>query len=112
MMFFEIFSKLCKDAGVSVYRVCTEVGLNRSAVAKWKAGATPNGTTAARLAAYFDVSVGYLLGTEQCAPSGKVSDEDIKFALFGGEGDITDEMYAEVKSFAAFVKKREQEKKG
>lgn len=111
-MFFEIFSRLCKEAGVSVYRVCTEVGLNRSAVAKWKSGATPNGTTAARLANYFGVSVGYLLGTEEQKPQNRVSDEDIKFALFGGEGEITDEMFAEVKSFAAFVKKREQEKKG
>ncbi len=111
-MFFEIFSGLCREAGISTYRACTDVGLNRAAVAKWKNGATPNGTTVAKLAAYFNVSVGYLLGTEEAVPPAKVSDEDIKFALFGGEGEITDEMYAEVKSFAAFVKKREQEKKG
>ena len=36
-----------------------------------------------------------------------VSDEDIKFALFGGDGDITDAMYEEVKRFAAFIKHRE-----
>jgi hypothetical protein len=33
-----------------------------------------------------------------------VTDEDIKFALFGGDGEITDEMYEEVKRFAAFIK--------
>ena len=37
--------------------------------------------------------------------------QDIKFALFGGDGDITDAMYAEVKEFAAFVKQREAKKK-
>lgn len=47
------------------------------------------------------------------AESGKrsVSDDDIKFALFGGDGEITDAMYEEVKRFAAFVKQREADKK-
>ena len=40
-----------------------------------------------------------------------VNDDDIKFALFGGDGEITDAMYDEVKRFAAFIKKREAEKK-
>ena len=39
-----------------------------------------------------------------------VSDEGIKFALFGGDGDITDAMYDEVKRFAAFLKQREAQK--
>ena len=39
-----------------------------------------------------------------------VSDEDIKFALFGGDGEITDAMYDEVKRFAAFLKQREAQK--
>jgi len=39
-----------------------------------------------------------------------VNDDDIKFALFGGDGEITDAMYEEVKKFAAFVKLREAEK--
>lgn len=34
----------------------------------------------------------------------EVSEEDIKFALFGGSGEITDEMYDEVKEFVKFVK--------
>lgn len=40
-----------------------------------------------------------------------VSDDDIKFALFGGSGEITDAMYQEVKEFAALVKLREDMKK-
>lgn len=111
-MFYEVFTGLCQKTGLSAYKVCTDVGLNRSAVSKWKAGAVPNGTTAAKLADYFGVSVGFLLGTETAAPARQVSDEDLKFALFGGEGEITDEMFDEVKRFAAFVMHREQEKKG
>ena len=42
------------------------------------------------------------------APGGKrdVDDEDIKFALFGGEGEITDEMYEEVRQFARFLRSK------
>ncbi len=36
----------------------------------------------------------------------KVSDDDIKFALFGGAGEITDEMYEEVLRFARFLKQQ------
>ena len=36
--------------------------------------------------------------------------EDIKFALFGGSGNITEEMYKEVLSFAAYVRQREEAK--
>ena len=37
--------------------------------------------------------------------------EEIKFALFGGSEDVTDEMYEEVVQFARFVKDREARKK-
>lgn len=40
-----------------------------------------------------------------------LSDDDIKFALFGGGDDITDAMYEEVRNFAAYIKQREAEKK-
>ena len=40
------------------------------------------------------------------ATEGGVSEDDIKFALFGGDQEITDEMYEEVLQFAAFVKAR------
>ena len=40
----------------------------------------------------------------------RASDDDIKFALFGGDGEITDEMYEEVKKFAQFIKQKEREK--
>ena len=40
-----------------------------------------------------------------------ISDEDIKFALFGGKGEITDDMLDEVRAFAQFVAQREAAKK-
>ena len=89
-MFFNRFKTLCDERNISVYHACTQIGLNRSAVAKWKAGGKPNGTTAGKLAEFFGVTTDYLLGqSEQPTPGAgwaAVSDEDIKFALFGGSG--------------------------
>ena len=111
-MFFNRFKALCDEKNISTYRACTDIGLNRSAVAKWKEGGKPNGTTAARLADYFGVTTDYLLGqSEDRLPKPRqVSDDDIKFALFGGDGEITDAMYDEVKRFAAYIKQREATK--
>ena len=109
-MFFDRFQSLCDSRGISVYKACTDIGLNRSAVAKWKAGGKPNGNTAAKLAAYLEVTTDFLL-TGQEEPKPIVTDDDIKFALFGGDGEITDAMFEEVKQFAAFVRQREAEKK-
>lgn len=114
-MFFNRFKQLCDQKNISVYRACTDIGLNRSAVAKWKNGGKPNGSTAAKLAEYFGVTTDYLLGqSEESTPASGmrvISDEEIKFALFGGDGEITDAMYDEVKQFAAFIKQREAGKK-
>ena len=55
-----------------------------------------------------------LIGWQDPAADGgmrPVSDDDIKFALFGGDGEITDAMYQEVKEFAALVKLREDMKR-
>ena len=113
-MFFNRFKALCDEKNISVYRACTDIGLNRSAVAKWKAGGRPNGTTAAKLADYFGVTTDYLLEQTDLrtteATARTVSDEDIKFALFGGGGEITDAMYDEVKRFAAYIRQREAQK--
>jgi transcriptional regulator with XRE-family HTH domain len=96
----------------------------------------PNSEVLIKIAKYYHVTVDYLVGNvsdpnfrldnnailadinryeneEAPAVNGKrsVSDEEIKFALFGGDGEITDAMYEEVKKFAAFVKQREADKK-
>ena len=114
-MFFNRFRELCDQRKISVYRACTDIGLNRSAVAKWKNGGKPNGSTAALLAEYFGVTTDYLLGQSEEKQPGSmprvISDDEIKFALFSGDGEITDAMYDEVKQFAAFIKQREAGKK-
>ena len=68
-----------------------------------------------KIADFFGVTTDYLLTGEEKAPTPEgersVSDDDIKFALFGGDGEITDAMYDEVKRFAQMVKLREEAEK-
>lgn len=116
-MFFDTFSLLCEQKGISTYKACTEMGLNRSAVAKWKKGGTPNGATIFKMADYFGVTTDFLLSADaetdekkEKAPARKkpVSDAEIKFALFG-DAPVDDADLEDVKRFAAFIA---QKKKG
>lgn len=116
-VFYDQFVKICKAKGVSPSRAAIEAGLSKSTVTKWKAtpDAEPTGAAIKKLTEYFGITVAELMGEKEKAPtvSGErpVSDDDIKFALFGGSGEITDAMYREVKEFAALVKLREDMKK-
>lgn len=114
---YETLEALCAQRGIRGGRMCTDLGISKSLMTDLKTGRkkTVTAETAQKLAAYFGVSVGYLLGEEEkkgpAEPGRPVSDEDIKFALFGGDGEITDAMYDEVRSFAAYVKQREANRK-
>ncbi len=106
--FYERFYTLCRQHGTSPNAVARAVGASSDSVTAWKRGATPRMTTLTALAEYLGVPADVLLGQEKSPQP--VTDADIKFALFGGDGEITDAMYAEVRSFAAFVKAREEQK--
>lgn len=105
---------LCQDRKVSVTTLCREAGVSRASLSDLKTGRKQglSAETLSKLASWFGVTVDFLLGNENAPAGGRrmVSDEDIKFALFGGDGVITEEMYREVRSFAAYVKRREEEK--
>lgn len=112
-MFYERFVKLCQMRGVTPSRAAQDAGISKSAVTKWKndPAARPSGTVLAKLTEYFGMTTSELLGEGAVSDAPRpVTDEEIKFALFGGSEGITQEMYDEVRSFAAFVKNRERRK--
>lgn len=98
--------------------MCTDVGISKGLLTDLKMGRRSgvSAVTAQKIAAYFGVSVGYLLGEEtEKAPTvtdeRKFKDDEIMFALSrGGEAEITEAMYEEVVNFARFVAQREAEK--
>lgn len=154
---------LCHSQNISITTMCKESGASRASLSDLKVGRKQSlsADTLSKIAAYFNVTIDYLLtGTpayfvpptdeenpweldlldsfdrmslgdqietvaqaQKLASGSKtkkaptetgersISDDDIKFALFGGDGDITDAMYDEVRNFAAYVKQREANKK-
>lgn len=109
--FFNRYFDLCREHGETPNSVAKAIGASSGSVTAWKQGAAPRNATLGRIADYFGVSTDYLLGKTDNRRETTVSDQDIKFALFGGGGDITDEMYEEVLAFAQYVKFREGRKK-
>ena len=85
------------------------LGVKKNAVSKWECGRVediPAGKIKA-MARIFNVPPSYLIDSEtDRLPAPLPDDEAIKFALFGGDEPISDEMYEEVRQFAAFLKAR------
>lgn len=60
-MFYDTFSMLCSQRGVTPNKVLVDCKISRTSAAKWKKGAVPNGTTLSKLAEYFGVTADFLL---------------------------------------------------
>ena len=113
-MFYDNYVRLCNSVNKSPSAVAMEIGIAKPTVSRWKTGSKPNHATALKVADYFGVPISELTEEKEKAPTDgerTVSDDDIKFALFGGDGEITDAMYDEVKRFAQMVKLREEAEK-
>ena len=113
---YNTIHELCKKKGISVGRMCNELGISRGNLTELKMERikTLKTENLSKIAGYFGVTIDSLLGAEEKAPgrgTRGVEEADIKFALFNGAEDITDEMYEEVKAFARFVQQREREKR-
>lgn len=105
-MFYEHFCHICKEKGIKPTKVVTDLHLSSGNMTNWKRGRVPKTDVAIRIAEYLGVTVDYLLENDSNSNT-PITEEDIKFALFNGAENITDEMYEEVKRFAEFVKQRE-----
>ncbi len=113
MTIAEKIQTLRKQAKLTQTELGEMLGVQKNAVSKWECGRVsdiPAGKIKA-MAQIFQVPPSYLIDGEVknapfSTPRGAIREEDIKFALFGGDEEVTDEMYEEVKQFAAFVRAR------
>ena len=110
---YKNIDELLTEKGISGAKMCADLGMSRSFMTELRKGRIKSvrTETAQKIAQYLGVPVSRLLGGDAKNPSPEnwernVTDEDIKFALFGGDSEITDEMYAEVKRFAAYLKEK------
>lgn len=105
-MYNDVLKKLRSKKGVSQQVIADYLNITKQAYSLYELGKRePDFETLLKLGEYFNVSTDFILRGEDNSPN------DIKFALFNGSEDITDEMFEEVKQFAEMVKLREEAKK-
>lgn len=109
-MFYHNYVDLCNKRNISPSAAAEDMGFHRSDVTRWSKGSQPRQATLQKIADYFGVPVQELMGEEKTPiqkDERKVDDDDIMFALFGGE--VSDAKYEEVKRFAKFLKERDRD---
>ena len=76
---YERIIDLCKERGVTGSRMCLDLGLSKSTLSNMKSGRTAglSAVTAQKIAAYFGVSVGYLLGEEEKEEKPTANDDEL-----------------------------------
>lgn len=62
MDFYGNFARLCAKRGKSMAAVAKEIGIEKSTVSRWAKGSVPRYTTLIRIAEYFGLSIGELVG--------------------------------------------------
>lgn len=90
---YKVLSELCEERKITAYRMCKDVGMQPSVMTDLKMGrrSSVKAETANRLATYFGVSVGYLLGQEESGSA--VLDEDNNIVTIDDETrDIIDSL--------------------
>lgn len=94
-----------KALGLTQRQLAGLIGVSNTSVSNWEKDLSrPDADMIQKLCAALQLQPNDFYGAKARSA---VSDEDIKFALFGGDGEITDAMFDEVKRFAAFLKERE-----
>ena len=100
-----------KALGLTQRQLAEQIGVSNTSISNWEKGLSrPDADLIQNLCGVLRLQPNDFYGTTE-TPAGDgrypVSDEDINFALFGGDGEISDAMFDEVKRFAAFLKQRE-----
>ena len=64
---YDTILTLCESRGIKGGKMCTDIGISKGLLTDLKMGRRTgvSAVTAQKIAAYFDVSVGYLLGEEE-----------------------------------------------
>lgn len=68
---------LCEERGIKGAKLCNDIGMSKGILTDLKMGRRTgvNAVTAQKIASYFDVSVGYLLGEEEKKEKPTAEDE-------------------------------------
>ena len=102
---------ICKERKIAISKLERELNFSNGYIAQLRKGTFP-ADRLADIAAYLSVSTDYLLtGEERKVPTGNpMSDDELKFALWGDCQDIDEADLEDVRRYAAFVRERKKKK--
>lgn len=103
-MFWERFISECERAGKSPSAVGKDIQVSSATVSGWKGGSTPSADFVGLLADYFGTTADYLLGRTDDRRSIEEQLKDVQVGFWGGEGEITDAMKADIAEYLRFKK--------
>ena len=115
---YEIFADLLKQHGITAYRVAKDTGITTATLTDWKKGrSTPKADKLQIIAAYFGVSVDYLLGKEKepvtDSDGFRLEDDidltDVDIAFLGGFIELTEENQATIRDMVRIMRERQKE---
>lgn len=102
MKLSESLKKLRREHHLTQEALAKQLNVSKSTISMYENGERiPPSDMIERIADLFHVSINMLYGREDTA---KTDEEEIKVALFGGDGEVTDEMWDEVKQYAEYIK--------
>ena len=115
-MLQDAIKQLRKQRGLSQVKFAQRLNVTQGAVSQWEQGLTrPDTDMLARISSEFGVAIDDLMSGEVKETTSGIqhrplTDEDIKFALWGEDAtNITDDQYEQVKAFARFLRNKENE---
>lgn len=111
---YEQIQRLCQEKDIRPGRLCDELGLSRGLMTDLKMGRkkSVNAQTAQKIAAYFGVSVGYLLGEDAgtALPEAAGRDRDIldqvDVAFYGDFKELDEEQKEAVRDMVRLMRER------
>lgn len=108
---YQRIEALCTQKGIRPGRVCDELGLSRGLMTDLKMGRKKgvNAQTAQKIATFFGVSVGYLLGQEESSQSVDVLDQ-VDVAFYGDFKELNEEEKEAVRDMVRLMRNRRSAK--
>ena len=113
---YETILTLCESRGIRPGRLCDELELSRGLITDLKMGRKKgvNAETAQKIASFFGVSVGHLLGIEgsEAVSENAVNLDQIDVAFYGDFKELSEEDKETVRDMVRIMRQRRADKQG
>lgn len=108
---YDKIATLCSEKRISITTMCKETDISRSAISDLRMGRskTLSSATLSKIAAYFGVSVDYLLGNEEKPQPEQIDLSGVELGFLGDYKELTEENKATVRDMVRLMRERQKE---